>query len=69
MRLHWADYRRRPYRYKLTLHLQRSTEGKLKNRIRLSYRAYRALASEFDSKRDLSATYALALRPGKPKPA
>lgn len=35
MRLHWADYRRRPYRYKLTLHVQRSTEGKLKNRIRL----------------------------------
>lgn len=34
-RVHWADYRRRPYRYKLTLHLQRSTEGKLKNRIRL----------------------------------
>jgi outer membrane protein assembly factor BamA len=34
-RLHWADYRRRPYRYKLTLHIQRSTEGKLKNRIRL----------------------------------
>ena len=35
MRVHWADYRRRPYRYKLTLHVQRSTEGKLKNRIRL----------------------------------
>ena len=34
-RVHWADYRRRPYRYKLTLHVQRSTEGKLKNRIRL----------------------------------
>ena len=35
MRVHWADYRRRPYRYKLTLHTQQSTEGKIKNRIRL----------------------------------
>ncbi len=34
-RVHWADYSRRPYRYKLTLHVQRSSEGKLKNRIRL----------------------------------
>ena len=35
VRLHWADYRRRPYRYRLTLHMQRSTEGKIKNRVRL----------------------------------
>ena len=35
IRLHWADYRRRPYRYRLTLHVHRSTEGKLKNRVRL----------------------------------
>ncbi len=33
-RLHWADYRRRPYRYKLTLHLQKSSAGKFKNRLR-----------------------------------
>lgn len=35
IRLHWADYRRRPYRYRLTMHVHRSTEGKLKNRVRL----------------------------------
>ncbi len=35
IRLHWDDYRRRPYRYRLTLHVHRSTEGKLKNRVRL----------------------------------
>ena len=35
VRLHWADYRRRPYRYKLTLHVHLSSEGKLKNRLRL----------------------------------
>jgi hypothetical protein len=34
-RLHWADYRRRPYRYKLTLHVQKSSAGKVKNRLRL----------------------------------
>ena len=34
-RIHWADYRRRPYRYKLTLHSQRSTEGKRKHVFRL----------------------------------
>ena len=34
-RIHWADYRRRPYRYKLTLHSQRSTEGKRKHIFRL----------------------------------
>ena len=35
LRLHWADYRRRPYRYKLTLDVHRSSAGKFKNRIRL----------------------------------
>ena len=35
VRLHWVDYRRRPYRYKLTMHLQRSSVGTLKNRLRL----------------------------------
>ena len=35
VRLHWVDYRRRPYRYKLTLHVHRSSAGKLKNRVRL----------------------------------
>lgn len=35
VRLHLADYRRRPYRYKLTLHVHRSSAGKLKNRFRL----------------------------------
>ena len=34
-RVHWADYRYQPYLYKLTLHLQQSSEGKLKNRVRL----------------------------------
>jgi len=33
--VHWADYRRQPYLYKLTLHVQQSSEGKLKNRVRL----------------------------------
>ena len=35
MRVHWADYRHQPYLYKLTLHVQQSSEGKLKNRVRL----------------------------------
>ena len=35
VRVHWADYRRQPYLYKLTLHVQQSSEGKLKNRVRL----------------------------------
>ena len=34
-RVHWADYRRQPYLYKLTLHVQQSSEGKVKNRVRL----------------------------------
>ena len=34
-RVHWADYRHQPYLYKLTLHVQQSSEGKLKNRVRL----------------------------------
>ena len=34
-RVHWADYRHQPYLYKLTLHVQQSSEGKLKNRLRL----------------------------------
>ena len=34
-RIHWADYRRRPYRYKLTFHSQSSTEGKRKHIFRL----------------------------------
>ena len=34
-RVHWADYRSQPYLYKLTLHVQQSSEGKLKNRVRL----------------------------------
>ena len=34
-RVHWADYRHQPYLYKLTLHVQLSSEGKLKNRVRL----------------------------------
>jgi outer membrane protein assembly factor BamA len=35
LRLHWADYQRRPYRYKITLHLQTSSEGKRKDIFRL----------------------------------
>ena len=34
-RVHWADYRRQPYLYRLTVHVQQSSEGKLKNRVRL----------------------------------
>ena len=33
--VHWADYRSQPYLYKLTLHVQQSSEGKLKNRVQL----------------------------------
>lgn len=34
-RLQWADYRRRPYRYKFILHAVRSTEGKIDYFIKL----------------------------------